>query len=677
VSTRTIRAATLTRELTIAPNSWDEKTRSVEVVLSAGGKVRRSDWWSGDVWDEELLVSPSNLRMQRIELGVSLLDNHGVYGSVRNVLGRFLPGTHRFEGGKLIQRVALTVAAEHEGIVANVRAGIIDKLSIGYRTWKYEVDKSTNPPTRRATDWEIYEGSLVTVNAEAVAASRGAFGQGPTFELYDCEVVDVRGDTMKLNGTDGAGGSSQGTQTPAAPETRAAPAAAATPAAAAAQPAQASAATVPPDALRAAREAEATRQAEIGTLVRQLGLTEQDAVGWRRNTDMPMDAVRSHAATLLQQRSDRTAPTPGGGAQTSGHVDERDKRRAAIEQALILRGSETAAQRNALKAKVDGADDFRGMSLIRLAEEVVRRDNPGVRLLGRDDILQRAFMSTSDFPNILGNVFGKSLRAQYAEEPAIWEGWCRRASLVDFKPVKRIQLSAGPDLQKVVESGAVQTGTFGESAEGYALDTYAVNAQLSRQTIINDDMDAFTRAPSLMAARARAKENDLVVAILTGNPNMADGVPLFHATHANLITPVLALAALGQGRAAMRKQTGQKGEKLEVMAKFLITGADLETTAWQLCNGEIVAVAASSTNPFKGQLTPRVTSRISSAITWFLVANHGQIDTVEIGFLEGTDGPQITQEVNHAVLGVSMQVVHDVAAKAIDWRGMLMSSGTV
>ena len=54
---------------------------------------------------------------------------------------------------------------------------------------------------------------------------------------------------------------------------------------------------------------------------------------------------------------------------------------------------------------------------------------------------------------------------------------------------------------------------------------------ITRQVLINDDLDAFTRVPALFGTSAATLESDVVWGIFTANSAMADGTTLFHASH--------------------------------------------------------------------------------------------------------------------------------------------------
>jgi hypothetical protein len=97
------------------------------------------------------------------------------------------------------------------------------------------------------------------------------------------------------------------------------------------------------------------------------------------------------------------------------------------------------------------------------------------------------------------------------------------------------QLSEVPGLQKVAEGGEYEFSYFSESAETFSVETFGRIISLTRQALINDDLNAFTRIPASFGASARRLEADLVYAKLTGSDVMSDGKTLFHASHGNLL----------------------------------------------------------------------------------------------------------------------------------------------
>src|SRR5690606_42027615 len=144
---------------------------------------------------------------------------------------------------------------------------------------------------------------------------------------------------------------------------------------------------------------------------------------------------------------------------------------------------------------------------------------------------------TSDFPYILEAVITKTLRAGYTNPPRTFVPWARQATLPDFKEVSRVQLSGAPDLKRVVEGAEYEFGALGDGAEKYRVQKYGRIVHITWETIINDDLDALTRIPTLFGSSAADLESDIVYGILNGNPKMAGNVHLFHPSHRHLARP--------------------------------------------------------------------------------------------------------------------------------------------
>src|SRR5690606_32661059 len=109
-----------------------------------------------------------------------------------------------------------------------------------------------------------------------------------------------------------------------------------------------------------------------------------------------------------------------------------------------------------------------------------------------------------------------------------------KGSLPDFKAAMRVDLNTFPSLLKVAEGAEYKYATIGDRGERVQLATYGRLFSITRQVVINDDLDAMVKLPRLMGRAAIRTVGDLVYAILTANPVMSDGVALFHATHGNL-----------------------------------------------------------------------------------------------------------------------------------------------
>jgi hypothetical protein len=287
-------------------------------------------------------------------------------------------------------------------------------------------------------------------------------------------------------------------------------------------------------------------------------------------------------------------------------------------------------------------------------------------------------MTTSDFPNILAKVANKTLRQAYEAAPRTFLPFCRQVSAADFKPINRIQLSDVPTLSKVNEKGEFHHTALSDSKETYSLATFGEVVAITRKVIVNDDLQALIRVPAGLGQAAANLESDTVWGVITANPAMADGHPIFHANHKNLNTSnALALAALATARAALRVQKAPKGTILNLQPRYLIVPAALEQTADQLIypinlaaatvTGVVPSWVQSLTKIVEGRLDAVPTTGVT---TWFMSVDPSQIDTIEYCYLEGQQGVYIETRQGFDVDGVEIKARLDFAAAAIDFRGL-------
>src|SRR4029434_6385739 len=137
----------------------------------------------------------------------------------------------------------------------------------------------------------------------------------------------------------------------------------------------------------------------------------------------------------------------------------------------------------------------------------------------------------------LADVANKTLRAAYQAAPQTFQSFSRRVEAPDFKPLHRMQLGEAPGLLKVNEHGEFKSGTIAEGREQFSLATYGRIFGITRQGLINDDLDAFGRLITAFAQSARNLESDLVYQQILGNPAMGDGITVFAVAHNNFTTP--------------------------------------------------------------------------------------------------------------------------------------------
>jgi len=660
------------RRAPILPATVNTEARSVDVVFTTGAAVRRRRWtgWDTSVpFDEILEVSDRAVDLTRLNAGAPALDSHSVWSSHSQVgvverawiEGKEGKATIRFPREGLDQAADRMFGLISDGIIRNVSVGYsIERVKVVEPAAKGEVEQ------RIVERWTPLEVSFVTVPADPRAQVRAADQAN-----YPVEIVDTRMQkeaSMPESTTTVAG------DVPAINETRQPPVAApANPEPTAARMPEPAPAPDTETIATRAREAERDRVSTIYDLTGRLNLERSFAEDLVKR-GVSVDESRRLILDQVAAKSDETRTFPHVSIPLGGR-DERVTRRDAVANALLHRYSPT------LFPLEDAARQYRGMTLLELARESLGNAGVNTRGLSRDEVATRALHSTSDFPEILSAVTNKTLRQAYDAYPRTFALFCRQVLATDFKSMHRVQLGEAPQLLEVGESGEFKRGTLGESKESYKVKTYGRVVAITRQTLINDDLDAFTRIPAMYGNSIAQLESDVVWGIITANPAMADGNALFHTTHKNLAATGAALdvASVGAARAAMALQTGlDKKTVLNIRPAFLIVPAALELKAEQLVAQNLVPADSAKVVPQSIRtLSPISEPRLdaASATSWYLAASPNQIDTIEYAYLEGQQGAYIETRNGFDVDGVEIKCRLDFGAKAIDWRGLYKNPG--
>ena len=629
-----------------APNSYNAENRTVTFVASAGSRGLRRHWM-GDYY-EELEVSESAVRLSRLRNGAPFLNAHSAW-AISDVLGTVERAW--VENGNLLVDVRFSKRDEVAPILQDIADGILRHVSVGYMVHEYQVtEKQGELDVRRAVDWEPMEVSIVPMGFDDAAVSRSA-----EKEVSQAKV------TYRAPGPTTEGGANMPTkkekdQAPAAIETLDVT-----------ETRGVEPVAPPPVDVSAVREeaaaAERKRATDISSAVRAAKLPVTFAETLIRD-GVDIDKAR---ARIIDEWARDDGDQEIRGVRTSVDHDIVDNMRAGAVNALLARGG--------VEPLTDRGREFGNMTLLRLCEDLLTRQGVNVRGLAPYELASRA-LSTSDLANIAGSVFNSTLLSGYESGQRTFVGVFRQGSASDFRAVNRIRMSGAPALEEVKEGGEFKYGKVTDEKETYSLATYGKILPFTRQTIINDDMDALTRVPMLFGRAAADLESDIVWAIITANAALQDGTALFHADHSNLAGSggAISVTTVGAGRAAMRAQTGMEGRLINVMPRFLIAGADTETVIDQFLTAITPATTANAVPSVMRSLQPVIEPRLTGN-QWYLAADYNQVDTVEYMYLNGQQGVYIETQNGFDIDGIAVKARHDFAAKAIDYRGLYKNPG--
>lgn len=410
--------------------------------------------------------------------------------------------------------------------------------------------------------------------------------------------------------------------------------------------------TVSPDV------AEQTRRRDIRALVRTAGLDAQvaddlidagadmtrakaeifDAVQDRRRA---APIIRSHSpanddpATIIRRQSDALAFRMGGGGEPAADVRP-----------------------------------FLNLSLRDMAVDSLTRAGVSTRGMSADEVFTRAGEhTTSDFALTVSNAMNKVALDTYRAAESPLKTLCRQRTLPNFKDATSIRLGEMGRLEELAESGEITHTSRAESGETMRLKTFARGVTVSRKLMIDDDLGLLGDMTAALGEAAAQTEADILVALLTGNPNLSDGTAVFHASRGNIGTADgPSVASLTESRLAMRTRKGLDGATIIAAApRYVLVPATLETEAEQVL-ASIQPSTVDDVNPFGGKLSLLVEPRLTGE-TWYVFADPARLAAMQYAYLSSAQGVQIQRTEAWDTLGMKFRAFLDFGAGWLDWRG--------
>lgn len=597
----------------LSPATWNPEARTADVVWSTGADVTRRDYSTGHTYTERLALEGADL--SRLNAGAPVLDAHASY-SVGDVLGAIVPGSARVMNGQAIATIQLTADPAHAGIVANVGAGVLRNLSVGYtvQEWSTEVaDDGTE--LRTATKWTPYEISLVPIPADAGAQVRAA----PSTPQKD-NLMPTNSDT-------------------------AAPA-------------------LPPAAL-----AERQRISDIRTSARAAGLGD-DWIDQQIDGNVTADAAR--AAALHRVSAAATARIhPAMQRGESGDDPAVLVRRMTNALAHRVAGGDLDEAARPYRGM-----SLVGMA----AALLDARGERGLRFSAPSAIITRTMTTsdfplllTATANRLLQNVLAVAPGAArmcctMREVPDFRAGTFLQAA--GLRDLALLNEGSGIEHAPPDERGEpYQVRTFARNAR------FTRQAIINDDLGALDQMRLFGNA--VVATEAAQFATMFATNGAGWGPTLTDGLPLFHATHGNTATGAVSTTGVGAGRVAMRAQTDGAGNLVAPEPRLLLVGPAGETAAEQVLNQIAVVSTSEASRPiFAGRLSLAVEPRLAGA-PWFLFADPAVAPVLALVTLAGTNGmPQITQHESATTDGVTFKVLHDFTIAPMAFVGAVRLTGS-
>lgn len=601
----------------------DLESRTFTIPVSSEAPVDR--WWGTEILDH----TDTAINMDRLQDGAPVLLDHDPTKQIGVVEGA------RVYQQRLEATIRFSRSALGEEVMQDVIDGIRRNVSIGYR-----IDDLTeiSKDTYRATRWSPLEVTVTSVPAD------NSVGFGRSEEDTDFNPLDLL--------TNRSTAMSEPNEIPADDEA---------PVSEELQESPINAEEIRAQVLKAERSRvsgirESVRMAKLG-----------DAVADKLiNSDVSLEDAQAEVMRMWSKSVDEmSAPVHIEAGLTS-----EEKFRAGAVSAL--------AHRVGL-GEDDRSNEFRGLSLHEMASRALSFKGHKTTGMSRSEIAGMVLRghSTSDFPLLLADVANKSLMNAYQVVPQIWRQIALASSVSDFKTINMLKLGSFSSLSTIVEGAEYTQGTFSEEREQLTASTKGRYVQVTRQMIINDDLNGLTRMASMLGQAAARTVNNDVIGVLTANGNMSDGNALFSTQHSNYqgTGSAISVATLGAARAAMRTQRDASGvDYVEFDPRLLLVPVGKEDHARTVIEStyNTDTTAQLKKNIISGWSPLQVLSHplldANSSTAWYLLADPSIAPVVEIAFLDGQQSPYIAQEEEFLTDAVRWKVRMDYGVAANEWR---------
>lgn len=259
-----------------------------------------------------------------------------------------------------------------------------------------------------------------------------------------------------------------------------------------------------------------------------------------------------------------------------------------------------------------------------------------------DRVRMTESLGTASFPDVLGDAVQRRLVKEY-NTPHAYDVWRDLVSVVpvaDFRTQERTRFGGYGDLPIVAERDPYNPlASPTDEKATYAIAKRGGTEDLSLEMIANDDVSAVRRIPLNLARAAKRTVSKFALDFLRDNPVVYDGVTLFHASHGNLGTAALDASSVAAGRKAMKRQTElDSGERLGIGPRFLWVPDEQEEAAHDLFRRD------TNLDPDFVQslaLKVRPVWYWTDLNDWCLSVDPMDVPTIEIGFFQGQEEPEL------------------------------------
>lgn len=292
--------------------------------------------------------------------------------------------------------------------------------------------------------------------------------------------------------------------------------------------------------------------------------------------------------------------------------------------------------------------------------------------------LREATIDSTSFAQVLGDAITRRALADY-RIPNAYDAWRNIVDVVrvgDFRMQHRTRWGGFGDLPDVAEGADYADGAVPDDEEAtYKAGKKGRLTSLTIEAVKNDDVGMIRKIPTKLSGAAKRTLSKFAFDFIRANGVIYDGKALFHVDHNNLGTTALSAAAWSAARLAMLQQTeAGSNERLSIPPRFLLVPAELEEAGYELFKNR-----GTSNDPnFAMSTAPTIISvwYWTDSNDWAAAASPMDIPSIELGFLDGREEPEIFVA-DMATVGslfssdkITYKIRHIYGGAVTDYRGL-------
>jgi phage major head subunit gpT-like protein len=344
------------------------------------------------------------------------------------------------------------------------------------------------------------------------------------------------------------------------------------------------------------------------------------------------------------------------------HVVEDVKSDKVIEAALCLQAGLPNADKAFDGRTLEAADKLKrttsiGEVLIEAARANGYTGSNRLSAGNAEPVLKAAF-ATHDISNLLSALVNKFLLNGFNAVESSWQDISAVRSVNDFKAINLLRLNGDMKFKKVGNAGELKIAQASDTKRSVAADTYGISTQLTRQDMINDDLNALSQVPQRMGRGAALAMNEAIWSEFQSSNSS------YYQAASAAAGNALSLTALKAATTGFRKLTDPDGNPLGIQPRVLLVPPELEITAAELMTSALLVSGNTTKEPnanvLQGRYRVVVSNYLTSASTWWLAADAADLPALDVVFLNGQQAPTIEQVApDYQLLGVAIRGFFD------------------